>query len=545
MQSARNCRRCTARRKTTVTESLIAAAILVLMVLFDPSADIGRVLGDRYRLVAVIGVGASARVYVADDVVLRRRVAVKVLQEELAQDEGFLARFHNEAQAATSLNHPNVLGVYDWGHDEVPYLVSEYLVGGSLRSLLDSRGVLSPSQGLLVILEAARGLDYAHTHGLVHRDIRPANLLFGADRRLRIADFGLARVLTATRRAEASQSRLAAVRYAAPEQAHQQTVGAAADIYALALIINEAVSGQSPELGDTAIDTLMTRAEKPFEPHSALGPMQGIVRRAGAPNPNDRPTAAQLVTELTISAGGMPRPDPLPLSLPQSQSLPQSPSSIANNKPNEPQKTPIADDDGDETRTRTHWFALIVGLLVLAGAVIGGAFLWRESRPVSHSVPNLVGSDFQQAQAATADFGWVLDTVTVRRDGTTAQEVVFTDPTAGAALEEGETLQIAVSLGDELVRVPELVGLTIAEAATELLNGRLELGEVVAVDGGDTAEGTTDQLVVGIVLDVGVSALEPGSKVDLLVSGRSPDPAVPEPPELFEPSELSEPPEPP
>src|SRR5690349_18890328 len=144
--------------------------------------QIGRVLSGRYRLVAPIGTGASAQVYLADDVRLRRRVAVKLLHQALAEDEAFLRRFRAEAQAAAALNHPHILAVYDWGEDaNEPYLVTEYLGGGSLRAMLDKGKSLTVSQSLVVGLEAARALDYAHKRGFVHRDIKPANLLFGEE----------------------------------------------------------------------------------------------------------------------------------------------------------------------------------------------------------------------------------------------------------------------------------------------------------------------------------------------------------------------------
>ena len=158
--------------------------------------SIGRVLGDRYRLVTALGTGASAHVYLADDVSLHRRVAIKVLHPALAGDADFLRRFRAEARAVAALNHPNILQVYDWGeeHDE-PYLVLEYLAGGSLRQVFDTGALLSPEQAVRIGLQAAAGLDYAHRRGLIHRDIKPANLLFDAEARLRIADFGLARAL--------------------------------------------------------------------------------------------------------------------------------------------------------------------------------------------------------------------------------------------------------------------------------------------------------------------------------------------------------------
>ncbi len=538
------------------------------MIPFDPGADVGRVLGDRYRVVAPIGAGASARVYVADDVVLRRRVAVKVLHEALAQDTAFLRRFRAEAQAAASLSHPNVLGVYDWGQDEVPFLVSEYLAGGSLRSLLDTVGVLSPSQGLLVALETARGLDYAHTQGLVHRDIKPANLLFGSDRRLRIADFGLARALAEAGWTEPTQSVVGTVRYAAPEQARGERLGPASDVYSLALIINEAVSGEPPFVADTTIATLMARAEKRLEPHPALGPIQGIVRRAGALDPGERPTASQLVTELTIAAAGMPRPDPLllappsfdtdPLAADQTQlqastaqleqlavasdqsplpgSMPGPPPGVAQ-RDSTPGRgtTPVAagsDGGGDDTGVDTgfatdgskaRWFALILALLVLGAAVVGGAVLWRQSQPVTHEVPSLVGTSFSEAQTAVADFGWLLETTEVRMEGTVADEVVATDPEAGVELAEGETLRLDVSLGEVLVPVPDLANLTLVEAQAQLDASGLGVGDVEVVDSEDVPEG----IVLEVLGDVGVTELEPDTDVDLRVSGGPADRTVP------------------
>lgn len=527
------------------------------MIPFDPGTDVGRVLGDRYRVVAPVGVGSSARVYVADDVVLRRRVAVKVLHEALAQDGAFLQRFQAEAQAAASLNHPNVLGVYDWGQDEAPFLVSEYLAGGSLRSVLDAVGVLSPSQGLLVALEAAKGLDYAHTQGLVHRDVKPANLLFGSDRRLRIADFGLARALAEAGWTEPTQSVVGTVRYAAPEQARGERLGPASDIYSLASVINEAVSGELPFVSDTTIATLMARVENRLEPHPALGPIQGIVRRAGALDPSERPTASQLVTELTIAASGMPRPDPLPLPTtsfdpnaptgdqtqlqsrtqqqeqvvvdPSPSPLPTvglSDSTPGRGSPAVPVHGAISDDE-DAEGPKSRWFALIFALLVVAAAVVGGAFLWRESQPVTHVVPNLVGIDLSEARAAAAEFGWILETSEVRVEGSVADEVVATDPEAGVDLEEGETLRLDVSLGEPLIAIPDLVNRTLADAQALLVASRLEIGEVEVVDSEDVPQG----IVLDVLVDIGVSELEPGEPVDLLVSGGPADRTVPPVPE--------------
>ena len=221
----------------------------------------GQVLGGRYRLLGPIGTGASATVYLADDVVLRRRVAVKVLHAALADDAAFLKRFQAEAQAAAALNHPHVMAVHDWGQGDVPYLVTELLGGGSLRAMLDTGARLDPAQSHLVGLEAARGLDYAHRRGFVHRDIKPANLLFDEDARLRIADFGLARALAEAAWTEPMGAILGTARYASPEQAQGRPLDGRSDVYSLALVLVEAVTGEVPFTADTTIGTLMARVD--------------------------------------------------------------------------------------------------------------------------------------------------------------------------------------------------------------------------------------------------------------------------------------------
>src|SRR6478672_8756028 len=276
--------------------------------------QIGRVLGGRYRLVAAVGTGASATVYQADDVQLRRRVAVKVLHPYLAEDRAFLRRFRAEAQAAAALGHPNIMAVYDWGEDEAtPYLVLEYLAGGSLRAMLDRGRQLSPSQALLVGLEAARGLDYAHRRGFVHRDVKPANLLFGEDRRLRIADFGLARAIAEAAWTEPDGVVLGTARYASPEQAKGDPVEGKSDVYSLALTMVESVTGEVPFAGETTVATLMNRLDRLMPVSAELGPLAAVIERAGRPDPAERSTAAELGQGLIAAAEKLPRPAPLAL----------------------------------------------------------------------------------------------------------------------------------------------------------------------------------------------------------------------------------------
>ncbi|MGN6692583.1 MAG: PASTA domain-containing protein [Aquihabitans sp.] len=281
------------------------------------TAEIGRVLGGRYRLVAPIGMGASAQVYLADDVKLRRRVAVKMLHDALAGDAEFLRRFRAEARAAAALSHPNVMAVYDWSDGsedgDAAFIVTEYLSGGSLRALLDGGALLSPSQALGVGLEAARALDYAHRRGFVHRDIKPANLLFGEEQRLRIADFGLARALAEAAWTEPQGAVLGTARYASPEQAKGETLSGKADVYSLALVLVEAVTGDVPFVADTTLGTLMARVDRPLVVPDALGPLQDIIAQAGAADPEQRIDARTLAKGLLRAANELSRPTPLPL----------------------------------------------------------------------------------------------------------------------------------------------------------------------------------------------------------------------------------------
>ena len=275
----------------------------------------GLVLAGRYRLLAPIGAGASGRVYVADDVRLRRRVAIKVLHAALAEDSGFLRRFRSEAQVAASLNHPNVMAVYDWGDDDVPFMVLELLTGGSLRSLLDSGARLSPSQAVHIGRQVTSALEYAHARGVVHRDIKPANLLFDEHGIVRVADFGLARALAEASWTEPAGTVVGTARYAAPEQATGAPLDGRADLYSLAIVLTESVTGAVPALAETAVGTLVARATNPLVAPLELGRLGPVVERAGRPDPASRyPDAATMRDALTDAARALPPPQPLALS---------------------------------------------------------------------------------------------------------------------------------------------------------------------------------------------------------------------------------------
>src|SRR5215475_589161 len=255
----------------------------------------GRVLSGRYLLHNAIGSGASGRVYVADDQRLRRRVAVKVLHSALADDAAFLRRFRAEAQLAASLRHANIVTVYDWGEDDVPFMVLELLEGGSLRSMLDRGTLLTVAQAARVGRDVASALEYAHARGVMHRDIKPANLLFDEHGIVRVADFGLARALAEASWTEPSGAVFGTARYASPEQAMGVQLDARSDLYSLSLVLIEAVTGTIPFSADTTIGMLTARTQRAITAPAELGALAPVVERAGRIDPDERyPDAATM-----------------------------------------------------------------------------------------------------------------------------------------------------------------------------------------------------------------------------------------------------------
>lgn len=275
---------------------------------------VGRVIGGRYRLLRPVGSGASAHVYVAEDVRLRRRVAIKVLHPALAQDRSFLRRFQAEAQTVAALRHRSILRVYDWGEDEgEAYLVMELLEGGSLRALLDGGVRLTISQAAALGVDVASGLAHAHSRGLVHRDIKPANLLFDEEGHVAIADFGIARALAEASWTEPWGAMVGTARYAAPEQLKAVALDGRADVYALAMVLVEAVTGTVPFALDTTLGALIARADQPLPVAPELGALVPVLQQAGTAEPEERLTAEDLAQAIARVATTLRAPAPLPL----------------------------------------------------------------------------------------------------------------------------------------------------------------------------------------------------------------------------------------
>ena len=504
----------------------------------------GRMLGGRYRLGGVIGTGGSGTVYLADDLSLGRQVAVKVLHSSLVGDQAFVERFRTEARLVASLADPHVVAIYDWGVDGQAYLVTEYLGGGSLRSILSSGRTLTPSQMLMVALEACRALDHAHRQGIIHRDVKPANLLFGQDARLRIADFGLADALTgsASRELFGGGGVIGTARYASPEQAQGHPLDGRSDVYALALCMVEAVTGHLPFVADTIADTLSARVGQDVPIPEALGLLVPVVASAGTADVENRPSARELGRLLLDVAGRMSRPDPLPLVGPGEVGAAPMPGEAEHGVPS------VFADPGPATRAhspiqahspshgqvpargtspvrprRRRWRGALLAATLLVGVVVGGTVLFSAGRTTTRAIPALVNTSGDSARSLLTELGWLVEERYDRRDDTVEGQVLSMQPSSGSRLEAGQTVELVVSLGPVRLPVPDdLVGVSLEEAGRRLDDAGLTLGTVSAEK--------DEAVAAGLVISVATidETVPQGSAVDLVVSGGPLSRVVPE-----------------
>ncbi len=278
----------------------------------------GIVLAGRYRVAQVVSTGANTVIMDAIDLHNDGQVTVKVVRPEHAQDQEFRHKFHRLAEISNALTHPNIASVIDWGEIELRgestvFWVVEALGGGSLRDLLDRGRLLEPGQALVVGLEACRALDAAHQKGLFHTELTPSKMVFGADRRLRVVDFGMARLLAEPAWADAAAVPTHVALYASPEQALGLPIDAKTDVYALALVMIEAVTGSVPFAADSTVATLAGRVDKLLPVSADLGSLASVLERAGRPESAERFTAAEFGRALVQTAPRLPKPEPIPI----------------------------------------------------------------------------------------------------------------------------------------------------------------------------------------------------------------------------------------
>lgn len=278
----------------------------------------GTVLGERFALGPLLGSGSSARVFLATDLRLQCPVAVKILHESLAADPRFTTQLRREARLAAALGHDHIVTILDSGEAvvgelRIPYIASEYMAGGSLAAMIDGGVDLDRAQTARIGRQAADALAFAHGEGVVHRDVKPSNLLFDTDGRLALADFGIARAVAEASATEPADAGAGATRYASPEAVMGARAEPPADVYSLALVLLECLTGEVPLLGDTPVATMGRRMAEAVEVPRGLGRLGAALTAATRPDPTQRASAAELVAMLDSGCEELGRPAPLPL----------------------------------------------------------------------------------------------------------------------------------------------------------------------------------------------------------------------------------------
>ena len=476
--------------------------------------DSGIVIDSRYRLIAPLGTGSGSQVYLADDIRLRRQVAVRVLRRTYADDPLFLEEFRSEAQKATTLNHPNLIPIYEWGEQELPYVVTEYLSGGNLRNLVDTAGNISSSQALLIGIEITKGLEYAHKRGVTHLSLRPTNILFDFESNIRIAGFGISKTLASFSSANTETPR--GQRYLSPEQISGRRIDQRSDIYSLSCFLYESVArNQSPKQPHDVdnVEPLSDRIESNLELFGSLAPP---LRQASSEDPNERPNAGELLQLLINATSSQSRPEPLSVS-----------TGLELEKPIPLREDPILvdlakapDNDGrflrllKKIRKRINrWIWLILMFAVVLATIGAIYFASQENNDISSRViPEVTGMTVQEFNEIVGDY-WNLQEALDRLDGTLPGTILRTAPEAGQMLEEGSKVTYFVSQGPELRPVPKnLVGIRLSDAEALLLGAELSLGKVT--------EELNEDYPAGVVISVSIreEQIPTGSPVDLVIS---------------------------
>jgi serine/threonine-protein kinase len=542
-------------------------------------AEVGQVLAGRYKLVELLGQGGMATIFRGHDTQLGRDVAVKVLRAEYGRDPAFVARFRQEAQSAAALSHPNVVQVFDYGMEAGdPFIVMEMIDGGDLAAILKERGAFEPLAAARIAQQIFEALDAAHGRGIVHRDIKPTNVLLTTAARVKVADFGIARAFSEAQLTMPGTT-LGSVHYFSPEQARGEMVTTASDVYSAGLVLFEMITGKRAWTGDSAGAVAVARlAGDPPAPSSLRSGVPQIldiaVRRALARVPADRPTAGDMASLLgrfiadPEGATAGPAPDTAagvgmagaaidpgagatyggqpPMSPYGGQGTYAGASPGAIRRGAGAREIAFEDEYEEEPRsTAWGWIAAVLGVLVL---VAGGVLLFlvlqgRGGQPTPPPtglpvmVPSVIGLNLEQARQTASASGLILTVGGYEvTDDADEGEIIAQNPVSGGQIGRGSELNVTVATHRQTVAVPELRLRTEAQSF-ELLS-QFNLVPGVRTEAFDAQVPAT--LVIGTSPRAGIEVAR-GTAIDYVVSlgpaptaaptpTPSPSPAVTSPP---------------
>ncbi|WP_245993597.1 Stk1 family PASTA domain-containing Ser/Thr kinase [Flaviflexus salsibiostraticola] len=473
-----------------------------------------RMLADRYEVGRLIGRGGMAQVYIAYDTRLSRTVAIKILRSDMAADETFLARFRREAQSSAALNHPSIVAVYDTGEEEIdtrhglvtlPFIVMEYVNGQTVRDLLADGDPIPIDEAAHVAAGVLSALEYSHREGIIHRDIKPGNIMLTPDGSVKVMDFGIARAM-ADAHSSVTQTNtvVGTAQYLSPEQARGEVVDTRSDLYSAGCLLYEMLTGKPPFTGDTAISVAYQHvSEAPVPPSSVTADIPDtidrVVLKALAKDREDRyQTAAAFRRDLLSAVRGQQVTAPAT----SAYAVPAAAATALMGTAAIPAAADGAPATGSyppyqtgqlpaqrEKRSNSWLWAIIVLLLAILGFIAFQVFAGNDSpeepTPTVElvEVPNLAGMDQQEARAALSDLGLEMTIgEPVETDGVESGLFVSANPPVGTSVETGSTVEVVFSAGVGETTVPDVTGLSVDAARRAIEAEGLTWGSTTTVD---------------------------------------------------------------
>jgi serine/threonine-protein kinase len=482
------------------------------------------VFAERYEIVREIARGGMADVYLANDSKLNRAVALKVLSPELSRDPSFVERFRREAQAAAGLNHPNIVGIYDWGQEHgTSFIVMEYVDGRTLRDMIHADGPIAPAQVADIGADIAAALSFAHENGVVHRDVKPGNVLITTAGQVKVTDFGIARAGGSNDGLTRTGSVMGTATYFSPEQAQGLPVDGRSDVYSLGVVLYEMATGAPPFGGDSPVTVAYKHVREEIVPPSRHVPsipreLERVILTCLAKEPADRyQSSDELRADLLRFRRGQPVVGTAITAV--VTTLPDTTQAVGAVPPADRTAVaaapiPIADTKVPDRRSRGPIIAVIAAVVVLIAVIaillvsqLGGG----GGRTVE--VADVVNQQEAQARATLEEQGLEVDVERRPNDSVDRGIVVSQDPPGGTSIEEGDTVLLTVSDGVGTTEVPDVAGDSAEEAQSRLQEARLN--PVLRQEASDEVE-------PGIVIRTNPAAgerVDRNSDVEVFVSG--------------------------
>ena len=442
----------------------------------------GQKINDRYEIIKTIGEGGMANVYLANDTILDRKVAIKVLRGDLSNDEKFIRRFQREALSVSNLSHPNIVEVYDVGEEDGQYyIVMEYIEGKTLKQLLKKRETLSLPEVIDIMLQLTDGLAHAHESYIIHRDIKPQNIMILDNGLVKITDFGIAMALNATQLTQ-TNSVMGSVHYLPPEQANGKSATVKSDIYSLGILMYELITGSVPFKGDNAVEIALKhmkekipsiRKQNPTIPQS----VENIVIKATAKNPRNRYDSVKEMHDDLEVCMEKENAKKVTFEYPEndiddSEPITKKKEKNKIEKPNveytEKKEESIEEDILETPKKRNTVILLLTGI-VLFLLIIAGIFWLSSTKEVKDViVPNVVGKETEKAIKELEKLGFKY-TIESKENDTVAEGLVIrTNPKAGSTRKKGDTITIIESLGSEYHYLEDYTGKNYTEIKAKL-----------------------------------------------------------------------------